>query len=104
MSIENLRLWSGKDITEFPNYDKEVNIPFFVNESHREIQQKQWHRNYEDARIGAAVGSVKKENRQAKREERRRKHSNIEFAILAAIVTLVMLLVGAVETGTLLFL
>lgn len=103
MSIESLRLWSGKDICEFPNYGKEVEIPAFVNESCREQQQKQWHRNYEAARIGAAVGSVKKETRQAEQNERRRKRSNIEFAFLAAIVTLLMLTVGAIETGTFLF-
>ncbi len=103
MSIESLRLWSGKDITEFPNYEMELDVPYFINEDRRRQQAREWREHNEQARIGAAVGAVKKDVRQAERAERRRKHSNIEFAILAAIATAFLLLVGGIETGTFIF-
>lgn len=106
MSIESLRLWSGKDITEFPNYEKEeteLDVPYFINEEPRRRQAREWREHNEQARVGAAVGAVKKEARQAERAERRRKHSNIEFAVLAAVATAILLFVGAVESGMILF-
>ena len=102
MSIESLRLWSGKDITEFPNYEKEeLDVPYFINEPDRRQQAREWRKHNEQARIGAAVGAVKRENRQAERNRRRQKHINVEFAVAATVITLFLLLVGAVEMGLL---
>lgn len=104
--MDTLRKVSGLDVTEFPNYDTPemvLDVPYFINENPYRKQAREWREHNEQARIGAAVGAVKKENRQAERAERRRKHSNIEFAVLAAIMTVLMLLVGAVESGMIQF-
>ena len=91
-NIESLRLWSGKDICEFPNYDNEIQIPAFVNETHHRQQQREWRKHNEQARIGAAVGTAKRKARQNERAERSRKEC-ILFLVGAA---LMLLLVGAI--------
>ena len=102
MSIENLRLWSGKDITEFPNYEKEeLDVPYFINEESRRKQAREWHKHNEQARIGAAVGAERRKARQEKQAEEYRKNSNRGGVIVTAIMTLALLLVGAVEMGLL---
>ena len=94
MSIESLRLWSGKDITEFPNYEKEeeLDVPYFINEEPRRKQAREWRKHNEQARSGAAVGTAKKQARRYERAERSKKEC-ILFLIGAA---LMLLLVGAV--------
>jgi hypothetical protein len=92
MSIESLRLWSGKDITEFPNYDNEIKIPAFVNESRRHEQQKQWRQNYDAARLCAAVGA---EKRKAHRADKRARDGKACLLLVSFIVTLLMI-AGAV--------
>ena len=94
-SIESLRLWSGKDITEFPNYEKEemeLDVPYFINENPYRKNAKEWRKHNEQARIGAAVGTAKRKARQYERAERSKKEC-ILFLVGAA---LMLLLVGAI--------
>lgn len=106
MSIESLRLWSGKDITEFPNYEKEeteLDVPYFINEEPRRKQAREWREHNEQARIGAAVGAERRKARQEKRAEEYRTNSKRGGVVVVALMTALMLLVGAVEMGMILF-
>lgn len=103
MSIENLRKWSGKDCCDFPQprNDEELKLDFavIVNENHRLQQRRQWNQNYDEARIGAAVGAEKRKARKAKRTEQDKKISNIEFLIFIVLMVSMLLFVGAIEMG-----
>ena len=106
MSIESLRLWSGKDITEFPNYEKEeteLDVPYFINEEPRRKQAREWREHNEQARIGAAVGAERRKARQVKQAGEYRLNSKRGCAVMAALMTVLLLLVGAVEMGIILF-
>lgn len=94
-SIESLKKWSGKDICDerdFPNIKSKLNIPAFVNEEQKYKQARQWRQNVEVAKVGAAVGTAKKQARRYERAERSKKEC-ILFLIGAA---LMLLLVGAI--------
>lgn len=102
MSIESLRLWSGKDICELPNYEKEeLDVPYFINEEHRRRQAREWREHYEQARVGAAVGAERKKARQMRKAEEYRVNSKRGCTILAVFMTVLLLFVGAVESGLL---
>ena len=102
MSIESLRLWSGKDICEFPNYEKEemeLDVPYFINENPYRKNAKEWRKHNEQARLGAAVGAERRKARQAKQAEAYRLNSKRCCAIMAALMTILLLFAGAVEMG-----
>lgn len=72
--------------------EKELDVPYFINEPDRRQQAREWRKHNEQARIGAAVGTAKKQARQYERAERSRKECII-FLVGAA---LLLLLVGVV--------
>lgn len=103
MSIESLRLWSGKDITEFPNYEKEeLDVPYFINEPDRRLQAREWRKHNEQARIGAAIGAERRKARQEMSAEQYRINSKRGGVVIVALMTALLFLVGAVEKGLIL--
>ena len=107
MSIESLRKWSGKDICDPPDFynrkTEELEIPaFMLRENQYRQKGREWRSHNEQARIGAAVGAVKREHRQAHRAEQNKKAHTVEFIVFAAAITSLFLLVGAVEMGLIL--
>lgn len=82
--------------------EKELDVPYFINEPDRRQQAREWRKHNEQARIGAAVGAERRKSRQEKRAEKYRINSKRGCAIMAALMTALMLLVGAVEMGLIL--
>lgn len=106
-SIESLRKWSGKDICDPPNFynkkQEELEIPaFLLPENQYRQKGREWREHNDQARIGAAVGAERRKARQAKQAEAYRLNSKRSCAIMAVLMTMLLLLVGAVEMGLIL--
>ena len=105
--MDSLRHWSGKDICDPPDFyqkeQEELEIPaFLLPENQYRQRGREWREHNDQARIGAAVGAERRKARQARQAEAYRLSSKRSCAIMAVLMTMLLLLVGAVEMGLIL--